>query len=687
MRLGAIVLSVTFFASRLLLADARMACVFGDHMVLQRSAQVPLWGVAVPGEAVAISLGSAHADTVAGQDGHWRVDLDLLHAPAEPLQMVVQARNRILLSDVVIGEVWLAGGQSNMEFALAQSDHAKEDIAASDNRLLRQFKVAKAGDAVAQDFCSGHWDVSSPATAGAFSAVAYYFGLALQHDLHVPIGLIGSNYGGSNIEAWLSPEAVAALPSIGPAAAATIREAGTYAARVEQYRADYAAWQSRYHHEDTNSPVPHTSPPILTDKDKAVNVPGDITGADPALANGGAIWLSRTVTVPQTSAGTYLAIHFDRIGEFDQVFWNGVRFGATTADHSDAVAASEHSDSGHRYDVPGDRVKVGPAILTMRIVNPAGPPAMEGVPKADGIKFDGPWRMRVDSVQGPLDAEARASFPRRPATPAAERAVPTELFNAMIHPLIPYAMRGVIWFQGESNVGRGYGYRVTFPALIQDWRAQWKQGDFPFYYCQIANFGPHVSHPRESAEAELRESQSLALALPNTGEAITIDLGEEADIHFRDKQPAAVRLARLALAGTYGRPVQASGPVFHSMKIEGHTIRLSFLHASDGLVARPIPTTYRRKSLLVESVPLVRPSPQSQLEGFAVCGEDHVWRWADASIDGDTVVVSSKETPNPIAVRYAWADNPITNLYNKQGLPAAPFRTDDFPVSTQTKRF
>lgn len=690
MRFGAIFLAAVCLSSRPLLADAGMACLFGDHMVLQRSAHVPVWGTAAPGEPVAVELGAAHAETVAGQDGHWRVDLDLLHAPADPLQMVVQAKNRILISDILVGEVWLAGGQSNMEFALSQSDHAREDIASADNRLLRQFKVAKAGSAVPQESCVGHWVVSSPATAGSFSAVAYFFGLTLQRELGVPVGLISSNYGGSNIESWLSPEALATLPSIAPVAEERIRESTTYPARLKQYQADYAAWQSRYRRDDPSPPKPagaHVSPPVLTDKDVTVHVPGDIAGSDPALANGGAVWLSRTVDIPETAAGTYLPIYFGKLGEFDQVFWNGVRFGATTADASDAVISSNRSETGRRYDVPGDRVKAGPATLTMRLFNPVGPPSMEGSPRADGVKFDGAWHMRVDATLPPLDAEARATFPRRIPTAPSERSLAMELFNTMIHPLVPYAMRGVIWFQGEANVSHGYGYRVEFPALIRDWREKWKEGDFPFLYCQIANFGAHASHPGESAMAELRESQSLALALPNTGEAITIDLGEEADIHFRDKQPAGVRLARLALAGTYAKPIPSSGPVFKAMQPEGHAIRISFLHAEDGLIARPIPSTYRRKSLMAESVPLVRASPHSQLEGFAVCGKDHVCHWADATIDGDTVMVSSKEVPNPVAVRYAWADNPITNLYNRAGLPAAPFRTDDFPLSTEGRGY
>jgi sialate O-acetylesterase len=601
--------------------------------------------------------------------------------------MIVQAKNRIAITDVLVGEVWLASGQSNMEFALSQTDRAKEDIAASANPMLRQFKVTKADGPVTQETCRGYWDVSSPATAGRFSAVAYYFGLALQRELHVPVGLISSNFGGSNIESWLSPQAVASLPSIAPIAAERIREATTYPARLQQYRADYAAWQSRYHREDPDTAGPHVSPPVLSDKDATVHLPGDVTGGDPKLANGGSIWLSRTVTVPENAAGTYLPVNLGKVSEFEQVFWDGVRFGSTTAEDSDAVISSDRTEYGRRYDVPGDRVKSGTATITVRLFNPIGPPAMEGVPRADGVKFDGAWHMRVEATEPPIDAAARASFPTRLPTAPSGRSLPTQLFNTMIHPLIPYAIRGVIWYQGEANVSHGYGYREEFPALIRDWRAQWKEGDFPFYFCEISNYGPHVTQPRESPEAELRESQSLALALPNTGEAITIDLGEEADIHYRNKQPVGLRLARLALAGTYGKSVQSSGPVFKSMKVEGHAVRIAFLHAEGGLIARPIPATYMPKSSTGKSVPLLRPSPQSQLEGFAICGDDRVWHWANAHLDGDTVIVSSPEVSKPIAVRYAWAENPITNLYNRDGLPAAPFRTDTFPVSTQDRRY
>jgi sialate O-acetylesterase len=380
-------------------------------------------------------------------------------------------------------------------------------------------------------------------------------------------------------------------------------------------------------------------------------------------------------------------VNLGKVSEFEQVFWDGVRFGSTTAEDSNAVISSDRTEDGRRYDVPGDRVKSGTATITVHLFNPIGPPAMEGVPRAEGLKFDGSWHLRVEATEPPIDAAARASFPTLLPTAPSGRSLPTQLFNTMIHPLIPYAIRGVIWYQGEANVSHGYGYREEFPALIRDWRAQWKEGDFPFYYCQISNYGPHVTVPRESPEAELRESQSLALALPNTGEAITIDLGEEADIHFRDKQPVGLRLARLALAGTYGKSVQSSGPVFKSMKVEGHAVRIAFLHAEGGLIARPIPATYMPKSSTGKSVPLVRPSPQSQLEGFAICGDDHVWQWANAHLDGDTVIVSSPEVSKPIAVRYAWAENPITNLYNRDGLPAAPFRTDNFPVSTQDRRY
>jgi sialate O-acetylesterase len=252
----------------------------------------------------------------------------------------------------------------------------------------------------------------------------------------------------------------------------------------------------------------------------------------------------------------------------------------------------------------------------------------------------------------------------------------------MIHPILPYAIRGVIWYQGESNTSRAYQYRTAFPLMIADWRKLWNQGDFPFYFCQLANFTPKSSEPGESTWAELREAQSMTLKVPNTGQAVLIDIGESGDVHPRNKKDAGERLARIALAKDYGKSITWSGPVYDSMKINNGKATLTFTHVDGGLAARALPDTYPVISEFEETAPLVRNSPQSPIEGFAICGQDRKWAWADAKIEGDQVVVWSDRVPAPLAVRYAWTHNPTCNLYNRAGLPASPFRTDDFPPTT-----
>jgi sialate O-acetylesterase len=257
----------------------------------------------------------------------------------------------------------------------------------------------------------------------------------------------------------------------------------------------------------------------------------------------------------------------------------------------------------------------------------------------------------------------------------------------MIQPFIPYGIAGVIWYQGESNQTAGWQYRISFPLLINDWRSQWGRGDFPFYYCQLANRGPHLPQPGNNMRSELCESQTLALSLPNTGQAVLLDIGEEKETHFRNKKEAGERLARIALAKTYGKQILYSGPMYDSMKVEADKVRIKFKFADGGLVAKPLPATYQPLWSSPETRPLVRNSPNSELEGFSICGEDKKWHWANAKIDGNDVIVWLDEIKNPIAVRYAWEANPICNLSNSSGLPACPFRTDNFPCLTEKVRY
>jgi len=488
-------------------ADVCLPAILSEHMVLQKTAKVPIWGKADPGEKITVTLDGQRATATAGAGGRWMTSLDLAKSGPGPFEMTVEGKNRLMISDVLVGEVWVAAGQSNMKWALGtQTIGAEKEIAQSANPQFRQFRVAKVESDTPKEEALGQWVVATPQTTPEFSATAYYFAKRLLGELKVPVGIINTAVSGTPVEAWLSMQAV-----------------------------------------DT---VPH----LKEARERAVAA---LKASKPAVA----------------------------------------------------AAASK--------------------------------------PKA------------------------------RHATE------PSCLFNGLIHPILNYGIAGIIWYQGESNEDRAWQYRFVFPLLIQDWRNQWKQPNRPFYFCQLANFKQKQKQPSESAWAEIREGQSMALKLPNTAEAVLIDIGESNDIHPKNKQETGTRLANVVLANHYGKAIPFSGPVYESMKVEGDKIRVAFTHTEGGLVAKALPATYIVKTTAGLTAPLVRNSPKSELEGFAICGADHKWVWADAKIDGTDVLVWSDQVPAPVAVRYAWADNPTCNLTNAAGLPATPFRTDDLPALTR----
>lgn len=691
MRTRLLMIACLLTACTMARADAHPACMFQDHMVLQEGTAVPVWGTAAPGEHVQVALAGQTAETTAGADGAWKVTLNLHGLAGGPYRLSIAGNNTITLFDVLVGEVWLAGGQSNMEFELAKSIDADAEIAQSANQNLRQFKVAKGGAFEPQESCRGKWVAASPTTSGDFTAIGYYFAKQLQHELSKPVALVSSYYGGSNVESWLSPEALDKLPEIKQAADAVIAEGKNYPARLAQYRQEYAAWQAKYHRDDASQAerTKLADPALSTDMWRKVDASRGFT--ENALPDGGVVWLRKQIKVTPEMAGVYLPMHFGAMHEFDDIYWNGARIGGTSAEGSTSMNDSTRSGLTRRYDVPAGMMKAGEGTLAIRIFNPIAPPAIDGIAHSEAA-LQGDWSVKIEATLPAIDAAAKAAFPHMPAAPATERSEPAALYNAMIHPLIPYGIRGVIWMQGEANIGRAYQYRTTFPAMITDWRAHWGEGDFAFYICQLANWQAKTSTPGESNIAELREAQSMALKLPNTGEAITIDVGEAGDVHFRDKKTVGLRLARIAMAKDYGHPMPYSGPVYERSERAGSAMRIHFKFADSGLKAAPLAASYVNVSKLSSSLPLVRNSPRSELEGFQICGPDHVWVWANAKIEnekngGNTVLVSAPQVKEPVAVRYGWANNPTVNLYNGAGLPADPFRTDDFPAATRDAKF
>jgi len=494
-------------------ADVKLPAVLSSKMVLQRNQALPFWGWADAGEQVTVSLGGNRATTKADDQGKWLLSLRPMKAGG-PYEVIVKGKNTLLLTDVLIGEVWVCSGQSNMQWPVSRSNDPDLESLSAHYKNLRLFYVPRVPATEPQHDTKANWTPTTPDTVKDFSAVGYFFARQLHQTLGVPVGIICTSWGGTPAEAWTRRGAMEAQADLKP----------------------------------------------LLDR------------------------------------------------------WD---------------------DSVEKYD-PEKAKNTHEAAVTR-------------------------WKDRA--------AQARAAGKRPPRRPRLHNPVlsqhrPANLYNGMIAPLIPYAIKGAIWYQGESNASRAHQYRTVFPTMINNWRRDWNQGGFSFYWVQLANFRPVSDQPGESSWAELREAQSMTLKLPNTGEAVIIDIGQANDIHPTNKQDVAKRLARWALAKDYSYDIPYASPYFKSMSISGHQVELTFDHVASGL------KTHDRQPL----------------KGFAVAGEDKKWHWAVGKVTGkDKIAVWSDAVPKPVAVRYGWAENPVCNLYNAAGLPASPFRTDDWPGITVGK--
>jgi sialate O-acetylesterase len=492
-------------------ADVSLPAIFSDHMVLQRDQKDKVWGWAEPGEEVSVAIHGQLQSTKAGEDGSWSVLLDPLPAGG-PHTLTISGKNNIKFQDVLVGEVWICSGQSNMQWPLSLAVDADLEIQAARFPKIRLITVPNRGLQEPQKTFDGKWEVCSPATVADFSAVGYFFGRQLYQTLGVPIGLIDNSWGGSACEAWVRRDLLEKdTENYGPLMERWKKIEADYPKAKADFEAKYAEWKAD------------------AEKAKADNKP-----------------------IPRP---------------------------------------------------------------------PANP---------DGLMFG--------------------------------NARPANIYNGALKPTIGYGIRGVIWYQGETNADRAYQYRSLFPLMIQSWRDEWNQGDFPFYWVQLADYLAEKPEPGESAWAELREAQTMTLKLPKTGQAVIIDLGEAKDIHPRDKQNVAKRLARWALARDYGVQIPCQSPRYKSMEKNGNKIVVTLDEVGSGGL---------------------KPFDVQEIKGFAIAGADRKFVWAEARLVGpDRVEVTSAAVADPVAVRYAWADNPVCNLYSAEGLPVTPFRTDDWPGET-----
>ncbi|CAN5549161.1 sialate O-acetylesterase [soil metagenome] len=619
--------------------------VFSDHMVLQRDKANTFWGWSAPGDQVTVEIEGKKASGMAGTDGKWTVHLKPPKVGG-PYKVIVSGASKAELNDVLVGDVWICSGQSNMQFSLGGSKNGPAEVATANEPNIRLFTVGRQVAYSPMPTLEGKWTVCTPVSVGTdtwngFSAVGYYFGRKLQHELKVPIGLISTNWGGTSGEAWAARQGMASL--------------GDFDAQLADVAASEKAGDPVFGtyldrlllRNDPGTPAHWESPDLDDSGWGTATVPNGLGGVPPK--GHGTIWYRKTLDLASGDPGT---LNLNQIAETDTVWINGQRVGSNTADWAWRI-----------YPVPAGVLKPGRNVIAVRVFDPRRRAGFLGKP--DQIFLDqggkrtelaGEWKLEVG-------IETK-DIPTKPYDTEPNPTVPTVLYNGMIAPLEPLAIRGAIWYQGETNWGRGMQYRRVLPALIADWRRGFGQGDFPFYIVGLANFQDRRPEPGDDFWPEVREAQALTAAtVKNTGLATIIDVGEADDIHPKDKKTVGERLALNALALEYGQKIAYSGPIYKTMKITGDSIRLSFNHTDGGLIAK-----------------------DGKLEGFAVAGEDRKWHWADARIEGDAVVVRSSEVPKPVAVRYAWATNPAASLYNGAGLPTVPFRTDDWPLLSANNR-
>jgi sialate O-acetylesterase len=640
-----VVLVATIFYQSLCYARISLPKVFGDNMVLQRDIAIPVWGSATPGITVVAQLGKIRAMVKADSKGKWMLRFPQFKAGGPytlKISELGNADNDIELKGILIGDVWLASGQSNMEWSVQQSQDAQNEISRADYPNIRFLFAGHDIKLTPQsDFLSAQWKLCDTNNVKQFSAVAYYFAQKIHKEQNVPIGIIQSTWGGTPVESWTSREMLLSSPITKSITLAN--DTITAQHFVNDSLSMVRFWDIVYHPQnnaDKSIPLPDYN----DDGWPVVEMPRLIK--DFGIGNyEGMMWLRKKIVLPDSFTGKDLILNIGHPEMNYSLYFNGAEICKTVW----------NSDPKQFYTIPASLVKNGENTISIRMAMLWGggglnPPAEE-INITDGnskISLAGSWLYKKD-IEPVMPKTRNYHY------------YPSVLFNAMINPLIPYGIKGFIWYQGEANVADAYNYRKLFPMMITDWRQRWGQANLPFLYVQLANFKEVEPLPFESEWAELRESQTLVLSQPRTGMACIIDIGDGNNIHPANKQEVGRRLALLAGKKVYGQNVVASGPVYKSCVVKRNNMIISFTYTGSGLTTRD----------------------NALLKGFAIAGKDKKFYWASARIEGNKVIVSSDKVDAPVAVRYAWADNPVCNFINKEGLPAVPFRTDTWKGITE----
>lgn len=633
------VLVIFVLVSLVTISQVKLPQLVSDGMVLQRDVELKIWGWSSPSENISIQFLETTYETQANENGEWEVLIPKQKAGG-PYEMIISASNTIILNDILIGDVWVCSGQSNMELTMQRVSWVYPDeIADSENNYIRHFEVPDKYDfkEPQKDLTGGKWVKANPQYVLDFSAVGYFFAKELYDKYQVPIGLINSSLGGSPAQAWLSEESLKQLPGYYDEAK-RFRDDSLIEEIESSDQERMNDWYSKLDKKDEGFKTWYKPDVDLSDWPR-MNVPGHWSDTDLGDVNG-VVWFRKDLELPSSLAEKKAELILGAIVDADSTFINGIYVGNTT-----------YRYPPRRYQVPQGILKQGKNSIVIRVVNSSGKGGFvfdkdyEIQFDKDTIDLKGEWYYKLGATMEPLASQTFIRWK------------PLGLYNAMINPLINYKMKGVIWNQGESNASKPKDYTELMTTLINDWRNKWGQGDFPFLFVQLASFMESKDQPSESNWALLREAQLNTLSVKNTGMAVTIDIGEWNDIHPLNKKDVGKRLALAAQKIAYGEDVVYSGPIYSSMTIKGNKIILSFDNIGSGLVTKG----------------------DGPLKQFAIAGADKRFVWANAEILDNMVIVYSDEIENPIAVRYAWADNPEgANLFNKEGLPASPFRTDDF---------
>ena len=622
-------------------AEVKLPAILADNMVLQQRSNDPIWGWASPGEEVSVtgSWKGRPVSTKADAQGHWMVKINT-PAAGGPYTLTVKGTNTIVLHNIMIGEVWVCSGQSNMEMPVngwgpsTPILHSAQEISAAQYPQIRLFTVKRAIALQPLDDCSGSWAACSPQTVGDFSATAYFFGKELYEKLHVPIGLIHTSWGGTPAEAWTDQQTLRKLGDFNDQLD-KLNALGTHADQEQKkYDQQLAQWNEQA------KVVKEQYAAVSWDDASWKTMKLPATWETAGLPNvDGIVWFRKKISLPASWAGKALKLSLGPVDDLDITWFNGTKVGG--------IREEGHWSDNRLYDIPAALVKAGDNEIAVQVTDLQGNGGIDGeaaqmkiYPAEDSgeaISLAGDWRYLVD-------------LPKPVPAVTYNANSPSVLYNGMIAPIVPFALRGAIWYQGESNVGRAAQYEKLFPAMITNWRERWKQGNFPFYFVQIAPFtygGDHM------ASAALRDAQRKSLSVPNTGMAVTLDIGNPTNIHPANKEEVGRRLSLWALANIYGKKVAYSGPLYDHMQVKGNQLILSFKHADGGLVAKG-----------------------SALDNFQVAGSEGHFVPAHATIRGEQLILQSDEVAQPAAARYDWSDTGEAQLFNKAGLPASSFSTE-----------